>query len=338
MSDFESTVEIGAPPETVWDALVAPDGHRRWYYDLAPRGEFRSGARISWVQRDGKEAEESTVREVVPPRRLVLDTRFLFAPVYAAQPPHTMTYDVEPAVGGSRVTLRVDFREPGPTRTLFLSEGQGLLKGLRVELDPAAQAEIRRLDQIGDVEIHDVTPDRVGDYLAFFDEDAFRDYPAWSACYCMETMFWGDEAENAARTAGDNRRDMSRLIEEGKVTGLLAYADGKPVGWCNYGPTTRLAGVVRKLQLEPADHDGVGSIACFVIASQYRGHGLARRLLDAACERLGARGLEWVEAYPFKAGGSAQANFRGPLEMYREAGFESYRDTERTLLMRKRLG
>ena len=131
-----------------------------------------------------------------------------------------------------------------------------------------------------------MTPDRVADYLAFFDEDAFRDYPAWSACYCMETMFWGDEAENAARTAGDNRRDMARLIEEGKVTALLAYAGGKPVGWCNYGPTTRLAGVVRKLQLDPADHDGVGSIACFVIASQYRGHGLARRLLDAACERL----------------------------------------------------
>ena len=75
-----------------------------------------------------------------------------------------------------------------------------------------------------------------------------------------------------------------------------------------------------------------------MIASQYRGHGLARRLLDAACERLAARGVEWVEAYPAKAGGSAQANFRGPLEMYREAGFESYRETERHLLVRKRLG
>lgn len=81
----------------------------------------------------------------------------------------------------------------------------------------------------------------------------------------------------------------------------------------------------------------MGSIACFVIAAPYRGHGLARRLLDAACERLAARGLEWVEAYPSKAGKSPQGNYRGPLQMYLDAGFEPWRESERYTTVRKRL-
>ena len=338
MTRFLTDVEIGVPPEAVWATLVAPEGHRRWYYDLAPEGQFVEGAQIRWRQRDGTPAEESTVREVAPPRRLVLETRFVFAPKFATQPAHRMAFEVEPTAAGSRVRMRVDFAADSPVRRLFESEGRGLLKGLRVELDPAAQAEVARLDQIGAVEVKDVTPERVADYLDFFDNDAFRDYPAWSTCYCMETHFGGDPAEGAERTGADNREDMSRMLGAGEVTALLAYADGKPVGWCNYGPTTRLAGVVAKLKLDPAEREGVGSIACFVIASPYRGHGVAARLLEAACARLAARGLEWVEAYPARSGGSAQANYRGPLEMYLAAGFETYRETERTAIVRKRLG
>jgi uncharacterized protein YndB with AHSA1/START domain/GNAT superfamily N-acetyltransferase len=334
---FETAVEIGVPPAAVWEALVAPDAHRTWYYDLAPDGRFAEGAAIRWRQRDGTLAEDSRVREVTPLRRLVLETRFTFAPAFAAAPPHIMRFEIEPAGAGSRVVMRVDFAAAGPVQRLFESEGAGLLKGLRVALDPAVRAQLARLDRIGAVEIHDVTAERVADYQAFFDEDAFRDYPAWSTCYCMETHFGGSQEEHLLRNAADNRADMSRLLASGEATALLAYADGRPVAWCSYGASTRLAGVMAKLKLEPADHQGVGSIACFVIAAPYRGHGLARRLLDAACERLAACGLEWVEAYPQRAAGSAQANYRGPLEMYRAAGFQPYREAERTLVVRKRL-
>jgi len=201
------------------------------------------------------------------------------------------------------------------------------------------RAEIARLPVIGEVEIHDVTPDRLADYQAFFDHDAFRDYPVWQSCYCMETHRTQTEEEEewAARTAADNKRDMSAMISEGKVTGLLAYADGKPVGWCNYGETTRLSGVMKKLGLSAADHDGVGSVACFVIAAPYRGHGVAARLLDSAIDRLRQRGVRAVEAYPQRSEESAQANYRGPLSMFLHAGFEPYRETERNLIVRKTL-
>src|SRR5207245_1201578 len=172
------------------------------------------------------------------------------------------------------------------------------LRGLRLAVDPTAQAELARLDAIGEIEVRDVAPDRVEDYQLFFDRDAFRDFPTWQSCYCMETHRTDKDEEWAARTAGDNRRDMSAMLADGRVTGLLAYVGGRPVGWCNYGETTHLSGVMHRYGLEAADHDGVGSIACFVIAAPYRGHGVATRLLDGAVERLRARGLRAAEAYP----------------------------------------
>lgn len=322
------------PPQVVWDLLVA-QGKRDWYYRLTPEGEFAAGRRIDWNDSAGKLTEESEVVEATPPRRLVLRTRFLFAPAFAAAEPHVLTWDLEPAPGGCRV--RLEWQSSDLIGGLFEAEADGILLGLRLAVDPAAQAELARLPAIGEVEIHDVTPERVADYQSFFDHDAFRDFPSWQSCYCMETHRMQDDDEWAARTAGDNRREMSEMISGGQVTALLAYANGKPVGWCNYGETTRLSGLMRKLGLAAADHDGVGSVACFVIASPYRAHGVASRLLDAAVDRLRDRGLSAVEGYPHRGADSAQTNYRGPLSMYLRAGFEPYRETERNIVVRKKL-
>jgi GNAT superfamily N-acetyltransferase len=153
----------------------------------------------------------------------------------------------------------------------------------------------------------------------------------------METHNSYTDEEWAARTARQNRRDMSEMISQNQVTALLAYANGKPVGWCNYGETTRLSSVMRRFGADPSDHEGVGSVACFVIAAPYRGHGIASRLLDAAVERLRSRGMRAVEGYPHRGADSAQTNYRGPLSMYLRAGFEPYRETERNVIVRKTL-
>jgi ribosomal protein S18 acetylase RimI-like enzyme len=221
---------------------------------------------------------------------------------------------------------------------LYESEGEGILRGLRLAVDPSASAELARLREIGDIEVRDVTPERVADYLDFFDHRAFRDFPAWQSCYCMETHRHHTDEEWSARTGADNRANMQAMTLDGRVTALLAYVDAKPVGWCNYGETTRLSGVMMKLKLDAAEHAGVGSISCFVIAAPYRGHGVATKLLDAAIARMKARGLWAVESYPRRQEDrSAQAHYRGSLRMYEKAGFEPYRETERYFVMRKSL-
>lgn len=328
-------VNVNATPEAVW-AELTKQGRNNWYFMLDVEGTFAAGGHVTWKAGDDL-AEEADVVAADPPHRLELRTKLHFAPNLATLPPHRLVWEVTPDdSGGSVVTLSWE-AEPAASN-LYESEGDGILRGLRLAVDPSARDELARLPEIGEVEVHDVTPERVADYLDFFDNRAFRDFPAWQSCYCMETHRHHSDEEWSARTGADNRADMQAMIGRGDVTALLAYVDGKPVGWCNYGETTHLSGVMMKLKLDAPEHDKVGSVACFVIDAPYRGHGVATKLLDAAIERLKTRGMRAVESYPRKEGeSSAQAHYRGSLRMYEKAGFEPYRETERYYVMRKQL-
>ena len=72
------------------------------------------------------------------------------------------------------------------------------------------------------------------------------------------------------------------------------------------------------------DADRLGQITCFVVAPAHRRSGVARALLDAACEGLRAQGLAIAEAAP-KPGleGDAENHF-GPMSLFVAAGFEQH--------------
>ena len=327
-------VDVAAPPAEVWRGLTEPDLVGRWYHGAVLTAEWRSGGKASFRLPDGLEMEAGAVVEFVPERRLALETRFVWADDVRAEPPHRTTWELEPAAVGTRVRLTFDVPDAATTAARYLGdEGGFALKGLRLAVDAAEQARVGRRDVVGEVEIRDVTPALLAHYQHFFDDVGFQDHPEWQGCYCGETNLLRDETRTVAAT----RAAMSGLVEAGQLTALLAYADGAPVAWCNYGETTRLAGVMAKLGLDAAEHDKVGSVACFVISSQYRRHGLAGRLLEVACDRLRARGCTQVEAYPPKDSASDYPNYRGPLAMYLAAGFEPYREAGRTRIVRKSL-
>jgi ribosomal protein S18 acetylase RimI-like enzyme len=333
LSSSSRSIKVGVPPEAVWKLLVGA-GEREWYYRLTPEGDFNTGAHIRWLDVAGKTFEESDVVEVEPRRRLELRSRFVFTPTFAAAAPHVIAWELAEDGGGSSV--RLSWMADGSVERMLASEADAQLQMLRLEADPAARGELERLAAIGPVEVREVRADLVPAYLDFFDNDAFRDHPVWQSCYCIETHRTQNDDDWGARTAQDNRRDMSDGIQRGGVTGLLAFEGGKPVGWCNYGETTRLSGLMHRFGLAAADHEGVGSVACFVIAAPYRGHGIASKLLDVAVERLRARGLRAVEAYPVRSDDSRpSSNYRGPLAMFLRAGFEPYREIERHLILRK---
>ena len=334
MSRGSREVHLETTPEHAWNALVSPERHE-WYFRLRPEGRFEPNQSVRWLDARGAVVEESEIVEVAKPTRLTMRTRFLFAATFAEQPAHTTSWEVARDGGGCRVRLSWEAGEIAGG--LIESEAQNILDGLRLEHDAAAQAELARLPRIGPVEIRDVTPDRLGDYQEFFDHHAFRDYPAWRSCYCMETHRTQGDEEWAARTAADNRRDMSEMISRRDVTALLAFVDGSPVGWCNYGETTKLAGVMHRFALQADEQVGIGSVACFVISAPYRRHGVASRLLETALDRLRERGVKVVEAYPVKATDSPQSNYRGPLSMYLAAGFVPHRESGPFQIVRKTL-
>ncbi len=125
--------------------------------------------------------------------------------------------------------------------------------------------------------------------------------------------------------------DLTRLFgEQGAVnastiTGILAFQDGEPVGWCSVAPRETYPSLERSRTLARIDAEPVWSIVCFVIAKPHRGRGVATRLIKAAVEYARAQGAKIVEAYPVEPGNrklDAVMAFMGVESMFRRAGFE----------------
>jgi GNAT superfamily N-acetyltransferase len=186
--------------------------------------------------------------------------------------------------------------------------------------------------------IRELTPELLDNYLSFFDHDAFADNPDWGFCYCRLHYFPHDQRDWRETTAEENREAVIGLILDGTLRGYLAYLGGKPVGWCNAGPRVRMTTTP---DYDEPEAEAIGSIMCFVIAKEHRRKGIARRLLEAACEGFRARGLTIAEAYVLKAVQGDAMNYPGPLTMYLSAGFECYRecccDGDETIVVRKKL-
>jgi GNAT superfamily N-acetyltransferase len=175
------------------------------------------------------------------------------------------------------------------------------------------------------ISIKALSPELQQDFLRFFDGTAFSDNPRWASCYCQ--CFYEDHSvvKWSERTAPQNRSLACERIERGEMQGYLAYCDGTPVGWCNAAPRTLL----HALDDEPTDDaEKVGAIMCFLVEPSHRGRGVARALLEAACNGLRAQGLRIAEANPRTASVSAAENHFGPLSMYLSAGFTVHREDD----------
>jgi GNAT superfamily N-acetyltransferase len=172
-----------------------------------------------------------------------------------------------------------------------------------------------RLDDIGEVEIHAATPERLEDLLHFFDHEGFAGKPEWAACYCMAHHLGEGRPDYCA---ANNRAALVQRINDQSTTGLLAYADGKVAAWCNASPRSSY---IHYAGRDDRSDEEVGSIVCFVVAPPFRKHGLAAKLLDAACVSFVGRGFKVAEAYPNRNPSDDASAYHGPLSMYLDAGF-----------------
>jgi uncharacterized protein YndB with AHSA1/START domain/GNAT superfamily N-acetyltransferase len=325
-------IEIGAPPERVWDGIVNPELTRRYVFGCDIEGDWRPGGAWRYVSA-GRVAVEGTVVEVGEPERLRMTARDLWNPKAEHDPPYFITWEVHGLPGGrSRVRLTRDGYESENASYLDADDVGAILKGMRATIDPEVAASLRRLDEIGPVEVHPLTPERRDDFLDLFDNRAFADNPSWQGCYCFNFRSGGEGMPDS----GDNRTDMGAAIAQGRAHGLLAYVDGRAVGWCSASPKTEMPGLLARDWMPPGT-DRVGMVGCLVITSQYRRHGVARSLVAAAGDYLAGLGCTVVEAYPVRSVDSDAHGFYGPLEIYRDLGFETHVETPQRLVVRKRL-
>lgn len=185
-----------------------------------------------------------------------------------------------------------------------------------LESEDRSTGPTERLETTGEVEVRSITPDSAADVARFFDLDAFPDNPAWGACYCMFFPRGGKSNENWGEEPWqENRKDQMARIRSGKTTGMLAYVDGRMVGWCNATARGELPG------LGDGADDGVASVVCFAIAPPYRGHGIATRLLEGVVADFGDLGFARLEAYPVRDPEDERAAFHGSLDLFTRVGF-----------------
>jgi GNAT superfamily N-acetyltransferase len=188
-----------------------------------------------------------------------------------------------------------------------------------------------RRDAIAAVEVSKTTPDRIDDFLDFFDHRAFADYPIWASCYCM--FHHVPSADWPSRPAAQNRADIAERLRRGETTGYLAYVDGTVAGWCNASDRALYA----DYGAEQQEDRRVGAIVCFTIAAPYRRHGVAGALLEAAVAGFRADGYDAVEGYPRPNADTDSGSYPGPLQMYLDAGFQQVREEKRWIVVRKDL-
>ena len=182
-------------------------------------------------------------------------------------------------------------------------------------------------------------------FLDFFDNRAFTDDDPMGPCYCNAAIMSSEELEQMVNEFGDDckgtlRRYAVRQLAENKIFGYLAFYGDNPVGWCN-------AGDMRKYPL--SKHQAVPdfarenalentiSIICFAVAPQFRGKGVATKLLEYIIADAAARGFAAAEGYVNLKYAGHDWDYTGPTGLYCKFGFSEVARMGEQVIMRKLL-
>ena len=167
------------------------------------------------------------------------------------------------------------------------------------------------------VDIVPLNPQRLPDLAALFAEggDPKR---CWCAFWRVRGSGWQDW------NADTNRKVLEAVSDRDPAPGLVAYGDGRAVGWVSVGPREDYERLEHSKVLTRIDEKPVWSIVCFVVSKSVRGRGVATALADAAIDYAREHGATLLEAYPVDASDgrvSAAAAYTGTVGMFERAGF-----------------
>jgi GNAT superfamily N-acetyltransferase len=126
------------------------------------------------------------------------------------------------------------------------------------------------------------------------------------------------------------------------TSGLVAYLDGEPVGWCAVEPRTAYPRLLTKTRVpwegrtEDKGDDGVWAVTCFVTRAGFRRRGISRALARAAVDFARRRGARALEGYPMLTTAAIAVELHvGTYGVFADAGFtEVSRPTLRRAVMR----
>jgi GNAT superfamily N-acetyltransferase len=129
------------------------------------------------------------------------------------------------------------------------------------------------------------------------------------------------------------------------TSGLVAYLDGEPVGWCAVEPRTAYPWMLRNIRIpwEGRDEDktdaSVWAVTCVFTRAGYRKQGVGYALARAAVDFARERGARALEAYPMLTEPGQEITWGemlvGNRSIFEVAGFsEVSHPTPRRVVMR----
>jgi GNAT superfamily N-acetyltransferase len=132
--------------------------------------------------------------------------------------------------------------------------------------------------------------------------------------------------------------------ESATTSGLVAYLDGEPAGWCAVEPRTEYPRLLTKRipwagRSEDRRDTTVWSVTCFVTRSGFRRRGVSTALARAAVDFARERGARAIEAYPMITHPDEDVAwgelYVGSRSVFARAGFtEVSQPTKRRVVMR----
>jgi GNAT superfamily N-acetyltransferase len=128
----------------------------------------------------------------------------------------------------------------------------------------------------------------------------------------------------------------------GTTSGLIAYVDDEPAGWCAVEPRLAYQGLLRNNRIpwteraEDKSDGTVWAVTCFFTRSGFRKRGIGRALARAAVDHARDRGARAIEGYPIITQNVILEELHvGTAGMFADAGFiEVSRPTPRRIVMR----
>jgi GNAT superfamily N-acetyltransferase len=156
----------------------------------------------------------------------------------------------------------------------------------------------------------------------------------WDHCFCVHfqrprSLPKDQWLPTRKLRAARNRREQKKLIDKGCSHGILVYANGEPVGWCQYGPREELTRIdhmrTYRVPAPKIKTEKLWRTTCFVVDRKYRRRGIAGVALAAVLESIKREGGGIVEAYPvanWEGKSFGNMSTHGTVSMFTEAGFK----------------
>ena len=170
-----------------------------------------------------------------------------------------------------------------------------------------------------------------------------------ATCYCQRfklkpkeafKSFPAEERAHRLRTQTECGHPRSKT-----TSGLIAYLDEEPVGWCAVEPRTAYEGLLRVYRTpwegrnEDKTDESIWAVTCLLVRAGFRRRGIGYALARATVEFARERGAHALEAYPMITKPGEEIIWDeilvGNRSMFAAAGFaEVHQPSKRRVVMR----